>query len=130
MSQPVHRYWKYTAVICGLLLVCVVISQYQISQSLKNTFYYHLRVKVVDAATGEPVKAGLSMPGTASGDYYPQTSDVVVEGEGVFGISGVGYTDRKWGFSAEGYADESLVISAASSQTGEMTIRLKKAPAR
>jgi hypothetical protein len=51
-----------------------------------------------------------------------------MEGEAVYSISGVGYTDRKWGFFAEGYANESLVITAASPEASEITIQMTKAP--
>jgi len=125
MKAPVHRYWKYAAILTALILAEQIYENYTTKQALEDVFHYDTEITVVDADTGERIEQISSGgPGLSSADLFQQSSDISPLGDGQIRISGVAYEPRPWRIWSEGYEEVTIALDRES--PCQMRVELSK----
>lgn len=126
MAKTIHKGWVYSTAILAWGVACLAWEKHQTEKALKNVFFYCYRVTLVDADSGEILRAGISGPVISSTDLFHQSQGTSSHSDGGVTISGVAYMPRKYKFTSTGYESESLTIRPGSPFTDEIQIKLTR----
>ena len=111
MKSPVHRFWKYGAIILALGFAGSAFENWRIKKTLAGIYRYSIEVTVLDATTGRPLdNITIQAPGISTADLFQQTSGMSGGHDGTVGISGIAYEPRQWSFGRDGYRGASIIV--------------------
>ena len=111
MDSPVNRKWRIAAIILAVVAVGQGLELFRIKSALKNIFHYDVKVTVKDKNTGEILDDITTHgPSSSSQEIFHQST---THGGGMKSrqISGVAYQPREFGFSADGYKRQDVVVT-------------------
>lgn len=107
---PVNSKWRIAAIVLVFVVLAQGLELHHIKSALSNVFHYDVEVTVKDKNTGKILEGVIThSSGTSSQDIFHQSTRF---GGGLQSrkISGIAYQPREFGFSANGYKSESIVV--------------------